>query len=1551
MAPSNGSAGSRGPRSRRSIAYVPRSRATGGVDKENTTSDIGTIQQNDDRAKQPAKDKKSRSKSLGPGGLDALQNTNGNRRKSTAAVPLKSILKPTVPVSPVRDIPSFEETRRQTPARGSQQNNGAGAYGNGQGKEDLLIDVETPPRQSGGNVNPFDTFNASSAIRDGKAAAIEREEREQRERERQMILEQREARRKSMANRRVSFAPEATLHTWNVVEIPDDSTSSSNSNSTRRTSSLTDSENRDFSHSGQSEPSSDNDGDSDIAFSPVHYDDLQQLRNRPASAGSYIDDHQSSSPFSGSSMEGSEDTGMQDVGREEDDDSVSGSDSGFDGESTAMSMEDMTGRSAATAQSEETSSGSDSSARLNEVLRQAAQEAGTKLIDMEENEDVSMEMADQEITGAFQPWIKKGQRQSFDWGDISALNDQENVDPSKRSSVHSQISTNEDEDLSMEVTNAIGGILPNGPSRRQSVARRKSSGEETNYDEQTMEFTNVVGGIAQQPSPAKSAGANSDANDEEMTMEFTSVVGGVVGKDAAPTPEKGGQQVGSYTPDSKERNFSEWNNEEDDSEGMDMEMTGAVGGILPSIQERPEEDDDQTGRMDITTAVGGILSSGLETSDKGQAKKVMEMESDAGQLGSSPFQENIRQSPPKSPVGFHITAVASESGSPSLASVRSRRRRSTSSGRTSTTPTSNSRKSSPVKRPSSPLKQVTPQVNESSTPKRTPPSNSNTFGRNTSPQKLFQPQLQQQPPTSQPPKSPEQKSLFENNTATGQSTPLFVFRPRERRSSGLGIDKEGLGSPRVAAMLDSRRSLGEEIPQFTPPEPRQQGVRFEDPVKLHEEEDREREEEENREDGHVNPPQSEGTALSLREKISSLTPKKSKTAGRKSLHVGSARGLLGKRPIELDEDEDTESDKSPKRLRSQNASPVKNVKLPPPPSIGETVGRSARSPSRRSSRSPVHRSRSASPVKTSPVKGTTTPTQEPSGAVTKSPLKDAAEPQIPQTEAPAMGVENEDAEEDMPPIQLQEFLNMTNIHFMELTTTKRRHTTAPGSPSTRESRGFNASKPSSFEDCVAAGFCTLPMLELYQHSCRELKSYISEGRQVIRCIEEETYADNPPLFREYVKAPPDIRVIMDNQFRNVKTHARLLSKASWYEWRMKLLDGLRDGLNRHIGEMQFDSELISRYEVVLRRVVPGIAEKHAELEKEARSLQQLFDEMESCDQDELREAREKLAGLDDEVLQKKRQLAELQDDVQEKTSTVEAGEEMKQEIMAMIRVAERKKEECRGWSAQEIKDLKSAVHLLEHQTGWSVTGAKAGHPDVCGPSVIMTYLKQLRVVFYPSAFNLEPLPGEIVEDRISRSIELIYCRPKDPTTEPQPTKAIPPIASVILKTLKKYIMRVQQPKITPQQLLRFLSKSWDFVLKLKEEARQLSFHGKPHVKLYDNPQHHCVRVRCTIINCPYPSQNVFNQKTRLDIDFTISAAVSPSDDTDDLPPELGKMELDTEIWVKQVYGWEVVKGISEKEMENLLKKEIKRCEDDEAAPKLGKGLWAEAVKALVNEVY
>lgn len=1548
MASRSDSAGSVRPRARRSIAHVPRSRLTSAVDKENTTTDISAAQLNPGPTKLGGKDKKSRSKSLGPGGLDALQNSNGNRRKSTTNFPLKSILKPTVPVSPVRKIPSFEETRRRTPARGSQhhEENTGGAS---QGKEGMLIDLGTPAQPSGSvdESNPFDSFNAAS-IRDEIAAARERDEADRRERERKAILEQREARRKSMANRRVSFAPEATLHTWNVVEIPDDSTSSSTSNSTRRASSLT-SENQEKRATEKTEPPSSPDADveSDIAFSPVEYPDLQQLANRPEYSnydGMGGSQQMSSSPFSGSSADGSEDTGLQGGARDDDDeeegeDDDNSSTSGFDGESTAMSLDDMTAQSVMTARSEE--SNTSSSARLNEALRQAAREARTRSIDNDEDGEMSMEIADQEITGAFQPWIKKGQRQSFDWEDISARHDQENAyqtdRPAQDVAVSDAASDNGDEDMSMEVTNAIGRIISKPASRRQSTIRRKSSGEETNYGEQTMELTNLIGGIAQPASPAKSTGADSNASgDEEMTMEFTSVVGGLLGK-AAPqdADEDDYRHADSSAQEAfDEQNSPEWNDDDATGDGEDMEITGAVGGILPPNEEQDEpEDDDQAAGMEVTTAKGRILPSKAGASGTGEdeANGGMEVGSDAGEPGSSPFQEEVRRSPAKSPVSFHVATVASESGSPSLASVRSRRTRQSLSHGSPSTPTSTTPKKSPYGSSLTP-KQLTPQVSRPTTTGKTTPSSAKGFG-SASPKKLFQPELQE---SSNKRKSPR-KSLF-GSSVTGESAPLFVLQPKgRRRSSGLGIDKEGLGSPKVAAMLDKRRSIGEGNVEFVPQEQRQQGVRFEDPVKLQEEVDREREEEENREDGHIPPLQANerDATMNLRDMISSLTPKKNKVAGRKSLHVGAARGLLGKRPMELDL-LDNESDSTPKRLRIREASPVKNIRLPAPPTKDETVGRLGRSPALQS-------------IERSPAKLSTTPTQEP---VLNSADDEPSSSNV--TSTSELTQETPDHQEesgpDFDPIHLQEFLNMTNIHFMELTTTKRRHTAAPDSATRRKARlssELEKTSASKFDECVAAGFCTVPMLELYQHSCRELKSYISEGRQIIRSIETETYADNPPLFREYMTAPPDIRLLMDNQFRNVKTHARLLSKATWYEWRMKLLEGLKDGLTRHVEEMKGDDELLSKYETLLNGIVPPLVEKHTSLKEQATSLQQLADEIESCDQDELRDAREKLSSVEAGIASKKKLLEELQAEAQDKTNTIEAGAELKAEYMAQIEEAERVKEECRGWSATEISELKESVHKIERQTGWSIVSATSPSASAAGPLVTMSYRNQLQLAFYPRAFSITNGGYQPPATDEKMPIELRYS-PQSKTKSSVQSSQLSPIGSLVLKSLQNELATLPQSKTAPKQMLLFAAQAWDLVLNLEEEARMLEFCGATKLKLSGIDDKPSLRARCTLLELSTGKASSTAKNTgarRVDIDFVVKTRVQKKGNTD----EVGVMTFETDVVASKVYGFGTKNdtGMSENDMRKLLRKEL----GGDSGPQLGNGIWSKAVQTLTGTVF
>ena len=216
---------------------------------------------------------------------------------------------------------------------------------------------------------------------------------------------------------------------------------------------------------------------------------------------------------------------------------------------------------------------------------------------------------------------------------------------------------------------------------------------------------------------------------------------------------------------------------------------------------------------------------------------------------------------------------------------------------------------------------------------------------------------------------------------------------------------------------------------------------------------------------------------------------------------------------------------------------------------------------------------------------------------------------------------------------------------------------------------------------------------------------------------------------------------MDNQFRNVKTHARLLSKATWYEWRMKLLDGLKEGLNRHVEDMKADDQLLIEREEVLSRHVPSLVEKHASLEQEATTLQELVDEMENCDQEELSSTRSKLSEIDSEIAAKRRELELLQAEAQEKTATIEAGTEMRDEFLAQIQEAERVKEECRGWSAREINGLKGESPFL-HKNG------KVANLETSFGS---THRASDWLVNQISLNSIRIFSGSAIEDDLSRS--------------------------------------------------------------------------------------------------------------------------------------------------------------------------------------------------------
>lgn len=313
-----------------------------------------------------------------------------------------------------------------------------------------------------------------------------------------------------------------------------------------------------------------------------------------------------------------------------------------------------------------------------------------------------------------------------------------------------------------------------------------------------------------------------------------------------------------------------------------------------------------------------------------------------------------------------------------------------------------------------------------------------------------------------------------------------------------------------------------------------------------------------------------------------------------------------------------------------------------------------------------------------------------------------------------------------------------------------------------------------------------------------------------------------------MNAPPDIKAIMDSQFKNVKTHARLLSKAMWYEWRMKLLDGLKEGLLKNDEGMQEDAKDLMRQEQLIQPILPGLMETHDELEAESRNLEAQAVELASCDQNELRGARSNLMALEEEVVAKCRLFEDLQTQLNQKENNIDDATERRQEHIAEIEEAEKVRHNCQGLDMSEVAALqgmfarleynlrlnltvrKASVADLEQEYGWTITSAAEA-------TLTMTYKRTLQLFFTPQSFQSDCQQVEAAVLHSNAPISLAYVadahehHPQPLTTEKR----------FFLQILRAQLQFLDQPKVKVSELLSLVSSSWEKACSIAEEARLL----------------------------------------------------------------------------------------------------------------------------------
>ena len=467
-----------------------------------------------------------------------------------------------------------------------------------------------------------------------------------------------------------------------------------------------------------------------------------------------------------------------------------------------------------------------------------------------------------------------------------------------------------------------------------------------------------------------------------------------------------------------------------------------------------------------------------------------------------------------------------------------------------------------------------------------------------------------------------------------------------------------------------------------------------------------------------------------------------------------------------------------------------------------------------------------------------------------------------------------------PKISLNDFLDMTKIHFMELSAAKRRHTAAPLG-------GYDSSSASS--GLIAAWIAaatTVPLLELYQHATRELKSYISTGRGVIQSVEQEALEDEPTLFREYLEARPDTRLMMDNQLRNTKANARLESKAGWYEWRMKLVEGLRSGLNDIKAGMEDDSQALDRQAQVLRNTIPSLADDLNKSEEAAQVLQRQAREAESIDREALNRARSRLKTADQEVGEKTALLEQLRKEITDKDEARSLAAEMQLEYAGQISEAERVLDECRGWKVDKVKQLQKRVHMLETRSGWSLSTAEneEGKGEDFGPSLTMRYRETLRLFFYPTAFQR----SEIRNGRRRSRRSISNSQPSAPLSLTYAPTGGSTSASAILSTQERFFLQFLQGQlhslaassqlsVSPTSLLAAVTHGWDMAKKVSAEVQLLEVLGITTVSILSDEQ---LQIKCML---KLPDRSRVDLRILLTVLSSLETTFSPQVDVEAIP--------------------------------------------------------------------
>ncbi|KAJ7071434.1 Spc7 kinetochore protein-domain-containing protein [Mycena amicta] len=406
----------------------------------------------------------------------------------------------------------------------------------------------------------------------------------------------------------------------------------------------------------------------------------------------------------------------------------------------------------------------------------------------------------------------------------------------------------------------------------------------------------------------------------------------------------------------------------------------------------------------------------------------------------------------------------------------------------------------------------------------------------------------------------------------------------------------------------------------------------------------------------------------------------------------------------------------------------------------------------------------------------------------------------------------EPPDEDVQPISIEQFFELTNVKFMDALDAPRRSIHQP-------SRQARPPSEISLAEYGIAMAITVPELDLYSKVSNDLQAWMDKIKEVFKQEEEAAAKIMPQLFTEYLCADEEDRAALLHQLDLIRSNVRSQAKSEWYDWKLQWIDNLRAKLDEALNALHKDMQILEQLRDIPDQVIPGLEREYDELMRALEQEQAEVAEIENCNQDYLNELKASIAEQDIEVEALKAELAEHNSRLQWLQERTEEMEEEKRQAQTAIAEANRFLHVQQNSTHAELTRLKEEIELLQDLHMLRIT-------KVVPELFEYEYAAQLKVSI--PCRDFAPVPSKVKITRLEKR-------------QPQ-LDDFPELTKYFFDDATRHIP--QGESVSARRIVASLSDYWSSCAQLRSQLFQLTIKYPLHIEVLSNQG---FRARTTVM--------------------------------------------------------------------------------------------------------